>query len=67
MRLERKDFSVVAKSKGKPPNPWRWEIYRAGRSSPIDHSTAFFPTLAAAKKNGRVALEQLLKRLQVGS
>ena len=33
---EREDFSVVVKGRGQPPNRWKWEIYRAGRSSPIE-------------------------------
>jgi hypothetical protein len=32
------DFSVVIKSRGKPPNPWRWEIYRAGHSRAVAQS-----------------------------
>jgi hypothetical protein len=32
-RYERTGFSVVVKSRGKSPNPWRREIYRAGGSS----------------------------------
>jgi hypothetical protein len=33
------DYSVVVKNRGSPPNSWKWEIYRAGRSNP---SSAFF-------------------------
>ena len=28
------DYSVVVKNRGPPPNPWRWEIYRAGKIEP---------------------------------
>ena len=52
----RTDFSVVIKSRGKPPNPWRWEIYRAGRSSAVAQSLEFFATVSAAKKAGELAL-----------
>ena len=39
-----KDYSVVVKNRGAPPNPWKWEIYRAGRSNPIGRSaTSFAP------------------------
>jgi hypothetical protein len=31
-RYHQADFSVV-KSRGKPLNQWRWEIYRAGRQA----------------------------------
>jgi hypothetical protein len=48
-QYEQTDFSVVVKSRGKPPNPWRWEIYRAGRSSAVEQSSVFFPTMAAAR------------------
>ena len=29
-------FSVVVKHRAPPPKPWRWEIYRVGRNSPIE-------------------------------
>ncbi len=42
---EHDDFSVVVKNRANPPKPWRWEIYRAGRESPIDKSVEFFATV----------------------
>ena len=62
---ERTDFSVAIKSRGKPPNPWRWEIYRAGRSSAIAQSSEFFPTMGAANKAGKEALAELIKKLHI--
>ena len=56
------DFSVVIKSRGKPPNPWRWEIYRAGRSSAVGQSSEFFATVSAAKKAGEQALAELFEK-----
>ena len=46
------DYSVVVKSRGAAPNPWKWEIYRAGRSNPIGRSPIFFRTMVAANKAG---------------
>jgi hypothetical protein len=63
MRFDDTDYSVVVKNRAPPPNPWRWEIYRAGRSSPIGQSPACFLTMTAANKAGKVALKQLLVRL----
>src|SRR5205814_5162028 len=57
------DYSVVVKHRAPPPNSWRWEIYRAGRSSPIRQSTTYFHTMAAASKEGKEALKQLLDRI----
>ena len=57
------DYSVVVKHRGRPPNPWRWEIYRAGRSGPIGQSPIFFRTMAGANKAGKAALKQLLAKL----
>jgi hypothetical protein len=65
MGHDRSDFSVVVKSRGKPPTPWRWEIYCAGRASPVERSTEFYPTTAAASRAGKAALAQLLRKLQV--
>jgi len=57
------DYSVVVKNRKSPPNPWRWEIYRAGTSSPMGHSPIFFCTVAAANKAGKAALKELLAKL----
>jgi hypothetical protein len=57
-RFEDTDYSVLVKQRARPPNPWRWEIYRAGKLSPIGQSPIFFRTMAAAKqsrKNGTQA------------
>jgi hypothetical protein len=54
------DFSVVVKRKGQTPNPWRWEIYRAGRNSAIQCSEIFFATVTEASRAGKVALNVLL-------
>lgn len=59
------DYSVVVKNRGSPPNPWKWEIYRAGKASPIGQSPIFFHTMAAANKAGKAALKQLLATLNV--
>jgi hypothetical protein len=57
------DYSVIVKNRGSPPNSWKWEIYRAGRSNPIGQSPVFFHTVAAANKAGKAALKQLLNKL----
>jgi hypothetical protein len=58
--IDHEDFSVVVKNRAPPPKPWRWEIYRAGRTSPIEHSKAFFESMAEASRAGKVALGLLL-------
>jgi hypothetical protein len=63
LRFDDTDYSVVVKNRGPPPNSWRWEIYRAGRSSPIGQSPVLFRTMAAANKAGKVALKELLAEL----
>ena len=47
------DYSVVVKNRAPPPNSWRWEIYRAGRSSPLGLSPVLFRTMAAVNKAGK--------------
>jgi hypothetical protein len=58
--LEHSDFSVVAKNRGPSPKPWRWEIHRAGRRSPIACSAVYFETVTQAKRAGAMALTSLL-------
>ena len=61
--LERADFSVVVKNRARMPKPWRWEIYRAGRQSPIAHSEQLFGSRSTANLEGKAALDQMLKKL----
>ncbi len=65
-RFDDTDYSVVVKNRAPPPNSWRWEIYRAGRSSPVRQSPVYFRTMAAAGKAGKAALKQLLSELDFG-
>src|SRR5580704_17483696 len=65
-RFDDTDYSVVVKQRARPPNPWRKEIYRAGKLSPIGQSPIFFRTMAAAKqsrKNGTQAAIGQAQRL----
>jgi hypothetical protein len=54
------DYSVVVKYRAKPPSPWRWEIYCAGRKNSIVNSSIYFPTMASANRAGKEALKQFL-------
>jgi hypothetical protein len=63
LRFDSSNYSVVVKNRGSPPNAWRWEIYRAGRSSPIGQSPIFSRTVVAANKPGKTAPKQLLAKL----
>jgi hypothetical protein len=58
--FDQTDFSVVVKHRAAPPKPWRWEIYRAGRNSPIECSSVRYETVSAANRAGKEALKQLL-------
>jgi hypothetical protein len=62
--IDHEDFSVVVKHRAPPPKAWRWEIYRAGRTSPIEHSEIFFGSAAEASRAGKVALSLLLSEFQ---
>jgi hypothetical protein len=54
------DYSFVVKRRGSPPKPWRWEIYCAGRSGPVERSPGFFESMAEAAKEGKKALGRFL-------
>ena len=32
------DYTLAIKNKGRPPKPWRWEIYLAGKNKPVRQS-----------------------------
>ena len=63
--FEHDDFSVVVKIRSNPPKPWRWEIYRAGRRSPVSYSAVHFETITEAKLAGKKALQLFLSVHQV--
>ena len=62
--IDHEDFSVVVKNRAHPPKPWRWEIYRAGRTSPIEHSQVYFESMSEANRAGKAALKQMLSEFQ---
>jgi hypothetical protein len=59
------DYFVVVKNRARLPKPWRWEIHRAGRQSPVAQSQEFFDLRGTAVTNGRAALDLLLKKVAV--
>jgi hypothetical protein len=63
MPFDQTDYSFVVKHRAPPPKSWRWEIYRAGRTSPIEQSSLYFETMATASRAGKEALKQLLDKL----
>ena len=60
--LDPADYSFVVKRRGTPARPWRWEIYRAGKSGPVESSPVFFESMAEAAKEGKKALAQFLAK-----
>jgi hypothetical protein len=48
-KFEADDYSMVVKNRAKHPKPWRWEIYRAGRNTPVDQSSLSFETATMAR------------------
>ena len=64
LHFDRTDYSVVVKNRAPPPSSWKWEIYRAGRSSPIKQKYIFTP-MVTANRAGKEALKQLLDKLPV--
>jgi hypothetical protein len=60
--FEPHDYSAVVKSRANPPKQWRWEIYRAGRNSPVDQSVVYFETMTMAHRAGKEALRIFLAK-----
>ena len=55
------DYSVAVRRNRKPHNTWRWEIYGAGKSIPVQRSASHFETMAEATRVGKAALQRLVK------
>jgi len=60
-RLDPADYSVAVKLNRGPRNSWRWEIYRPGKSIPVERSPDSFQTMAEATRAGKAALQRLVK------
>jgi hypothetical protein len=56
------DYSFVVKRRGSPAKPWRWEIYRAGRSGLVECLPGFFESMAEAAKEGKKSLGRFLAK-----
>jgi hypothetical protein len=56
------DYSFVVKRRGISEKPWRWEIYCAGKATPVELSPVFFDSMAAAAKEGKKALGRFLSK-----
>lgn len=56
------DYSFVVKRRANPPKPWRWEIYCACKSKPVERSPIFFESMTEAGKAGKKALARLLAK-----
>ena len=52
------DYTLAIKIRGRPPKPWRWEIYAAGKSKPVRQSE-FFETMSEATRTGKAVLAGL--------
>ena len=57
------DYALVAKLRANPPNPWKWEIYCAGKRLPVEQSTTFYDSRGSAQAAGKKALTELLAKL----
>ena len=55
------DYSLAVKRNRKPQGSWRWEIYRPGKSIPVERSPDHFQTMAEATRAGKEALQRLVK------
>jgi hypothetical protein len=52
------DYKLAIKNKGRPPRPWRWEIYAAGKNKPVKQSD-FFESMSDATRAGKAALAEI--------
>jgi hypothetical protein len=58
--LSRADYSLAVKRNAN--GSWRWEVNCAGRSTPVEKSSIYFDTMAAATTAGKKALQLFLDK-----
>ena len=59
-QLDPVDNSMAVRLNRKPTNSWQWEIYCAGKSTPVRRSLVHFNTMGAGTRTGKAALKQFL-------
>jgi len=58
------DYKVAVKKRGAHnAKPWRWEIYRAGRSTPVFKSEKDYGSMTEATREGRNGLARFLAEI----
>src|SRR4051794_18362272 len=63
--IDPSDYSVVVTMRASAAAPWKWEIYRAGRTKAIEQSSVNFRSAAEAHRAGKEALTRLLDEVCV--
>jgi len=66
VKLTPKDYEVVVKRREPGSKPWRWEIYVAGRSRPVERTENRYATVAEARRESKAALKRLLSKVFLG-
>jgi hypothetical protein len=56
------DYSVVVKRRDPGESRWRWEIWVAGKSRPIERSEQSFATMSEATREGKAAFKTFLAK-----
>jgi hypothetical protein len=56
------DYSVVVKRRDPGERPWRWEIWVAGKSRPIERSEQPFASMSEATREGKAAFKTFLAK-----
>jgi hypothetical protein len=59
-RILHSSFYVAVKNRASLPKPWRWEIYRVGRKSPVHQSAILYESMTEANRAANAALKLLL-------
>jgi hypothetical protein len=55
------DLHVKVRHRSRPPNPYKWEIYRGTDPIPIKRAMYGYPTEQAAANAGEKALRRILE------
>ncbi len=61
IELEPRDYHLAVRRREHSETPWRWEIWAAARTKPVQQSKLHFATMSDATKDGKSALKALLR------
>jgi hypothetical protein len=61
--FERRDYTIRVTHGSREPNPYKWQIFRAGRHAAVKRAASVYRTAEKCRLAGEQALKEILGRM----